>query len=95
MLDLSMLTANTGDEFAMFTCKRKRIVVRGNAEWVPLKIEEIIHLRKAGYRWSGHTHPGYADTDLLASDGDKFVLKLFEQTNSAIYNAVGHHRLIE
>jgi hypothetical protein len=95
MLDLSALTAQTGDEFAMFTRKGERLIVRGDAVRVPLSIDEIIGMRDNGYKWSGHTHPGVTDVDLVASDGDKKTLMLFGQTKSIVYNAVGRYKLIE
>lgn len=94
MLDLAALTAKTGDEFAMFTRAGKRMIIRGNSEIVPLRPKEITELREKGYRWSGHTHPGYTDTDLIASDGDKRALELFDQSNSSIYNSIGRYKLI-
>jgi len=78
----------------MFTRKGKRLIVRRNNKRVPLHEKDIIKLRDEGYRWSGHTHPGFTDADLIASQGDKDVLKLIGQNNSVIYNAVGRHRLI-
>ena len=63
MLDLSSLTAKTGDEFAMFTRKGERLIVRGSDEDVPLYEKDIIELRNEGYRWSGHTHPGFTEAD--------------------------------
>ena len=94
MLDLSSLTAKTGDEFAMFTRKGERLIVRGSDEDVPLYEKDIIELRNEGYRWSGHTHPGFTEANLIPSNGDKETLKLFGQNNSAIYNASGRFRLI-
>ena len=95
MLDLSALTAKTGDEFAMFTRKGKRLIVRGDSARIPLNSGDIIYLRDAGYRWSGHTHPGFTETNLIASGGDKKVLALFRQSESVIYNASGRYKLIE
>ena len=94
MIDLSTLTAITGDEFAMFTISGKRLVVRGNSMRIPLLPEELHQLAKDGYRFSGHTHPGFTDISLIASQGDKEATTLFNQKNSAIYNAAGRFRLI-
>jgi len=94
MLDLSSLTAKTGDEFAMFTRNGERLIVRGNNKHVPLRVSELRGLSANGYRWSGHTHPGFTEADLIASDGDKETLKIIGQDNSAIYNAAGRHDLI-
>lgn len=95
MNDLSAMTAKTGDEFAMFTRKGERLIVRGDAESIPLLKKDIIKLRDEGYRWSGHTHPGIMDADLIASDGDKTALFLFNQNKSAIYNAIGKHSIVQ
>ena len=95
MMDLSALTAETGDEFAMFTRKGERLIIRGDAEQIPLYENDIIKLRDEGYRWSGHTHPGITDADLIASQGDKDALRLFGQDNSVIYNAAGRHGFIK
>jgi hypothetical protein len=40
MSDLSALTAKTGDEFAMFTNGRKRLIIRGNYNSVNVGIKE-------------------------------------------------------
>ena len=94
MLDLSALTAKTGDEFALFSRGGERLIVRGNNERVPINKQKAILLKNLGYRWSGHTHPGITDLCLISSDGDKYILALFEQNNSVIYNAAGRYRLI-
>ena len=94
MIDLSALTASTGDEFAMFTREGKRLIVRGNNERIFLRVKDLTKLHEDGYRWSGHTHPGYTDADLIPSQGDMDALILMKQDNSAIYNAMGKQRLI-
>ena len=95
MLDLSALTAQTGDEFAMFTRRGERLIVRGNAKRIPLGLNELKELSVEGYRWSGHTHPGTTEAQLMASDGDRKTLGVFEQSRSVVYNAVGKFRLVE
>ena len=94
MLDLSALTARTGDEFAMFTRKGERLIVRGDNVAVPLSLDELTALQNQGYRWSGHTHPGSGESSLDSSDGDKRALEQFGQSNSVIYNRHGQFRLI-
>ena len=94
MIDLSALTAKTGDEFAMFTRGGKRLIVRGDYRSVPISVESAAVLHNEGYRWSGHTHVGLADTSLIASNGDKRILKEFEQSKSALYNAAGKYTLV-
>jgi len=65
MLDLSAMTAKTGDEFAMFTCRDERLIVRGSARRVPLYRTDLERLRDEGYKLSGHTHPGFMEADLF------------------------------
>jgi hypothetical protein len=75
----------------MFTKAGERLIMRGNKQKVPLDTEALVRLRDSGYRFSGHTHPGIMMTDLIASDGDKKALKLFNQDRSVIYNAAGKY----
>ena len=94
MLDLAALTAKTGDEFAMFTRKGDRLLMRGNNEIVPINNKEALKLRSDGYHWSGHTHPGFTKDSLIISSGDIAVLKAFNQKRSVIYNAAGKRVMI-
>ena len=89
MRDLAALTAVTGDEFALFTKGSERLVVRGNANSVNIDIEKANELSKQGYKWSGHTHPGVDKNSLMASIGDKEILKCFKQKVGYIYNSKG------
>ena len=89
MLDLAALTAETGDEFAMFTRKGGRLIFRGDTNGVPIRPHELNKLSNQGYRWSGHTHPGNTPDRLIASDGDLEALKHFRQDRSAVYNSYG------
>ena len=89
MLDLSAMTAATGDEFTMFTLKNERLIVRGDSVGVPLRPHELSRLDMQGYRWSGHTHPGTTLAHLNVSKGDVEVLKCFRQKRSSVYNAAG------
>ncbi|MDR2694382.1 MAG: hypothetical protein LBB74_09255 [Chitinispirillales bacterium] len=95
MNDLSALTAKTGDEFAMFTRGAERLVVRGNDERVDINTMSAAELSAQGYKWSGHTHPGGSDIDLLSSDGDKAVLRAFNQDISVIYNSIGDYQTFD
>ncbi|MDR0946791.1 MAG: hypothetical protein LBM87_03455 [Ruminococcus sp.] len=92
MVDLAALTAVTGDEFAMFTKGRERLIIRGNKSSVNVTEEQAEFMRKEGYKWSGHTHPGYDDFSLAYSAGDIAILKAFEQNESVIYNSLGHYQ---
>lgn len=93
MSDLAALTAETGDEFAMFTKKNKRLIIRGNSHSV--KIDEVAakELADKGYRWSGHTHPGNTYLSMEASDGDYAIWQCFKQESIVIYNSKGDYRV--
>ena len=95
MTDLAALTAKTGDEFALFTRKAERLVVRGNPFRVEISPEEAYEMGKAGFVWSGHTHPGTDFSVLQPSGGDYAVLNQFPQTSSAIYNSLGNYLIFE
>jgi len=90
MMDLAALTAKTDDEFAMFTRKQERLIVRGDYEHIAIDPFHAKELRGQGYKWSGHTHTKVGD--LLPSDGDRAVLAAFDQESSVIYDAEGKHR---
>lgn len=89
MADLAALTAETGVEYAMFTHKGERLIIRGNVGMVNVTEELAKQLRSSGFRWSGHTHPGSDPFCLVPSDGDKLILKCFGQSYSSIYNSKG------
>lgn len=95
MTDLSALTAKTGVEFAMFTRRNERLIVRGNEYMVDINTDMAVELNKNGYRWSGHTHPGLDFLAMQPSDGDYAILESFNQKNSAIYNSKGDFRMFE
>lgn len=89
MYDLSALTAYTNVEFALFTYRNKRLIIRGNEYSVNVDQRLALKLKREGYKWSGHTHPGIDRFVLMPSDGDKDILKIFQQEYSVIYNSVG------
>jgi len=93
MLDLAAMTAHTGDEFAMFTRKGERLVIRGNKNQIPITPSIASRLYMQGYRWSGHTHPGTHPSSLIVSNGDKMVLGAFGQSQGAIYNSAGRYSI--
>lgn len=91
MTDLSALTAYTGDEFALFTKGKDRLVIRGNTVSINVDVETAKQMAEQGYRWSGHTHPGVDFNCLFSSDGDRTILKQFRQRTSVIYNSKGQY----
>ena len=93
--DLAAMTAATGVEFAVFTRKSERLVIRGSKNGVPGSIKELAELSRQGYRFSGHTHPGIGRNVLMASDGDYLALQQFHQKNSVIYNSQGQYQIYE
>ena len=95
MLDLSALTAATGNEFAMFTKKGERLIVRGGAKTTPMTIEKAEKMRGEGYHWTGHTHVCRGKIELSPSGtgGDNDVLKAFKQKQSVIYNSTGDYEV--
>ncbi|WP_156036749.1 hypothetical protein [Ruminococcus sp. HUN007] len=95
MTDLSALTAITGHEYAMFTKGQERLVIRGNEIMVDVDIEAAERLAGEGYKWSGHTHPGFDTNCLIASAGDKAILECFAHKTSVIYNSKGEFRTFE
>jgi hypothetical protein len=97
MTDLAALSAVTGDEFAMFTKKSDRLVVRGDEGHVYISDKRAIELSTDGYRFSGHTHTGlyHNGMELEPSDGDYGILKYFNQKNSVIYNVKGEYQTFE
>lgn len=95
MTDLATLTAQTGDEFAMFTKGNERLVIRGNKQMVDIDIVEAQKLASEGYKWSGHTHPGTDFLSMQPSDGDYAILMCFNQSNAVIYNSKGDYRIFE
>ena len=93
MADLCALTAETGDEFAMFTRGSKRMIIRGDKKSVNVTVDKAKEMAQNGYRWSGHTHPGYDYNVLTASEGDYNVLKAFGQKEGTIYNSLGQYMI--
>lgn len=92
MADLAALTAETGDEYAMFTKGAKRLIIRGNPVMVNISDGDAEKLAADGYRWSGHTHPGTDINVLLPPDGDKQILRRFAQEQSVICNSKGSYQ---
>jgi hypothetical protein len=87
--DLAALTAQTGDEFAIFTRGPQRMIIRGTKSTVPIFEEDAAKLAAEGWRWSGHSHPGTQRYILKASEGDMAVLGASGGKMSVIVNSVG------
>ena len=87
--DLAALTAKTGDEYALFTRKNQRMIVRGNESMTNITVEMARKMASEGWKWSGHTHPGTDYFCLFPSEGDKAVLEAFSQEESCILNSMG------
>lgn len=91
--DISALTAYTGNEFAMFTNKGQRMVVRGNSVKVPVNVNMAQEYAAQGWRWSGHSHPGMTRTVLSPSEDDRIILQQFtNQRYSTTVNSVGNYQ---
>jgi hypothetical protein len=97
MADLAALSAATGDEFALFTKKGDRLVVRGDDGHVYIDKNRAAMLSADGYRFSGHTHTKlyHNGMELEPSDGDYGILRYFDQKESVIYNIKGGYRTFE
>lgn len=89
--DIAALTAKTGDEFALFTRKEQRLVIRGNAWKTNIDVETAKQMALDGWRWSGHTHPGVEGNTTMPSSGDYEVLKAFKQRYSVILDSFGRY----
>ena len=92
MTDLAAITAYTNREFAMFTKRGKRLIIRGGVDEVPVNTTYAEQLNREGYRWSGHTHPE-TDELFMVSPEDKAILRCFDQEFSSIYNPKGNFRV--
>ena len=95
MRDLAALTAQTGCEYAMFTRKGERLIIRGNGYMTNINAETARKMATDGWRWSGHTHPGVDFLCTQPSDGDYTILEQFFHNNSVIYNSRGEFRTYE
>ena len=89
MKDLAALTAKTGVEFAMFTRKQERRIIRGDKRSVNIDYDKAVQMKADGYKWSGHTHT----SGVIPSNGDKDVLRGFGGKRSVIYDAMGNRNM--
>jgi len=94
MTDLAALSAATGDEFAMFTKRGTRLIVRGDERRVYIGGDRAIALNAEGYRFSGHTHTMllHNGMELEPSGGDYEILGHFDHEYSVIYNIKGQQQ---
>lgn len=86
---MSALTAKTGNEFAMFTRGSQRLIIRGGPKNVNIDGARVQELFESGYKWSGYTHPGTGNNVKIPSFGDKYILNIFKQDQSVIYDSKG------
>lgn len=52
-------------------------------------------MHNAGFKWSGHTHPGEGVNVKIPSDGDLYILEQFKQKRSVILDSQGKVALFE
>jgi len=95
---LGALTAATGDEFALFTLRGERLLVRGDSSGILLSESELGGSLDKRYRFSGHSHPRVNGTgDMLSinsSGGDRGVLRdIFKQPRSVIIDSGGNRNV--
>lgn len=91
--DISALTAKTNVEYALFTRKGERMVIRGANDHVQITAALARDMAAQGWRWSGHTHPGEGSNVKIASPGDMEVLKAFGQNYSVILDSTGKYEV--
>lgn len=46
---------------------------------VNINKSKALELHNAGFKWSGHTHPGEGVNVKMPSDGDLYILEQFKQ----------------
>jgi hypothetical protein len=98
VMDLSALTAYTGDEFAMFTRGSQRLIIRGHSSGVNLSKEKLKSLKEQGFKFSAHTHPTNNTLSryiLDASGGDRLTLTILEQERSLILDSLGRRNIFD
>ncbi len=89
MRDLSALTAFTGVEYALFTRRGERLIIRGSEYMTNIDPETAAQMAADGWRWSGHTHPSAGVNARTASSGDYRILEAFGQQYSMIVDIAG------
>lgn len=89
MKDLAALSAHENVEFAVFTRKGKRLIIRGGRNDVNIDEKKMEALARQGYKWSGHTHPVTNSLELVPSKGDRNVLRASGRRYSVIYSSTG------
>lgn len=89
MKDLAALSAHENVEFAVFTKKGKRLIIRGGRNDVNIDEKKMAELARQGYKWSGHTHPVTNSLELVPSEGDRCVLRASGRQYSVIYSSTG------
>ena len=95
MQDLSVMTAITGLEYALFERSDKYLIHKGNSSSVEFTDSEIKYIKSKMYKWVGHTHPGDTRRCLTPSKGDYDLLKALGQKRSMICNSIGMYYVFE
>ena len=91
--DIAALTANTNVEYALFTRKTERMIIRGALDHVNITPDMARGMAADGWRWSGHTHPGQGPNVKVPSEGDEEVLRAFGQEFSVILDSTGKYEV--
>lgn len=86
------LAAHEGVEFAMLTRRGERMLIRGTLKSVDaINGVTAKQYRNDGWRWSGHVH---VVGGTVPSSFDIYIMKLFGQDQSALYDLYGNRTII-
>lgn len=90
--DMCALAAHEGVEFAMLSRRGERMLIRGTLEHVDaINGVTAKQYRNDGWRWSGHVH---VLGGLVPSSFDIYIMKLFGQNQSALFDLSGNRTVI-
>ncbi|MBQ3330813.1 MAG: hypothetical protein IJG87_06510 [Ruminococcus sp.] len=90
--DMCALAAHEGVEFALLTRRGERMLIRGTTKSVDA-INGITakQYRDDGWRWSGHVH---VVGGLVPSPFDIYIMKLFGQNQTTLFDVSGNWTII-